>query len=192
VTRRRNPEYVAFKLCTWWTCEILHGPDHLSRFLGWYASFICSVHSLFLIFSRVTYICDPNFIPWPILFACCVYCFVWLGWNSIKYNVGRSSFCIQCECTSDNAFLNSLWKVLVHFDRHITVFDVAILRKLTGGVYVERYKTSLYILIGFIEYQVRFYVPQVQCCVKWVPNVLFLLQCVKWYFDDITSFILYI
>jgi hypothetical protein len=61
----------------------------------------------------------------------------WLGWKSIKYNVGRSSCCKQCECTYDNSVLKSLRKELVRFDHYVTVFDVAILCQLAGVVYVK-------------------------------------------------------
>jgi hypothetical protein len=83
-----------------------------------------------------------------------------LGWKSIKFNVGRSSCCKQRECAFDNAVIKSLRKELVCFERYVTVFDVAILRKLAGGVYLKQYNISLYIPIGFIWYQVRFYVPK--------------------------------
>ena len=82
----------------------------------------------------------------------------WLQSESILAMHGAMS--VKCECTFDNTFLKSLWKVLVRLDRYITVFDVSILCKLAGGVYVQQYKISLNIPIGFIEYEVRFYVPK--------------------------------
>jgi len=71
-----------------------------------------------------------------------------LGWKSIKYNVGRNSCCKQCEFAFDSAVLKSLRKELVCFERYVTVFDVAILCKPAGGVYVKQYNIYCFIFLS--------------------------------------------
>jgi len=111
---------------------------------------------------------------------------------------------VKRECTFGNTVLKSLWKVLVRPDRYIIVFDASIPCKLAGGVYVHQYKISLYIPIGFIEYQVRCYVPKFNTAWNEIHLSSFFhnkfrnismtpLHLFRWhrfiYFDDTTSFI---